>query len=179
MIRTHGSVRWHDAKLSGLRDIYSDRVSDEMRILADRRRAEKLARDCAIPAGPLTGAFAVGGQIIAPCAISHDANGQFIMVSVDGRLCCQGEERDGTSTRTVLMLVDSAEHDDAPTCQAAVDWCEFEYRVRTQDKLAIAIYGLMLAALVIRQVEDKRRAEKAIDRADDAFADVMRAMETT
>lgn len=160
-----------------------ERIAAESRMLDERRRIERDKRECMPSEGPLTPPFMADGLLVAPCAMRKDKSGQFVVVSVDGRLCCLGEERStnklvgAVTTRTVLMLVESDEHEDAPACPTAVDWCEFEFHVRTRDGDALAAYGLMLAALVIRAVDEEQRMRDALGRADAVFADVDRAMD--
>jgi hypothetical protein len=156
----------------------SDRIAREERMLAERRAREQHARDCSPPVNALTPPFFADGVVIAPQPTRIDANGQFIVVMVDGRLCCrvceQGtDERTGAPVdREVLMLFEPNEegkHDDAPICPVAFDWCEFEYRVRTKDGLAVAVYGLMLFALAWRAAGEAERARRAVDEADAVF----------
>jgi hypothetical protein len=159
-------------------EIRNDRIAREERMLAERRRAEQDARDCTPPKGPIAPAFLVDGRVITPCAMRSDG-GEFVVVLVDGRLCCLGAER-GTDEQTgkqvdreVLMLVDpnkDGKHDDAPDCPAAMQWCEYEYRLRTKDTLALAVYGLMRFALAWCSTTDAERARQAMSETDAVFA---------
>ncbi len=170
-------VPWHNP-LSGWKRDADDRVAREERMLAERRRAEQDACDCTPLEGPLVHAFMADGRVITPCAMRSDGE-EFVVVLVDGRLCCLGAER-GTDEKTgaridreVLMLVDPSEdgrHDDAPDCPAALQWCAFEYAVRTKDPLALAVYGLMRFALAWCSPADAERARRAVSEADAVFA---------
>lgn len=158
-----------------------DRVTCEERMLAERCRAEHDARECAPPDGPLTPTFIAGGRVITPCTMRTDSDGQFVVVLVDGRMCCLGVER-GTDERTgrpvdreVLMLVDPSEdgkHEDAPDCWVARHWCEFEQAVRMKDPTALAVYGLVRFALVWRAGTDAERAKQAVSDADVVFGEL-------
>lgn len=159
------------------------RIQAELRMLAERRAREQHERDCALPTPrePLAPSFVADGRVITPQGTSIDGDGQFIVVLVDGRTCCLGVER-GTEERTghpidrdVLILVDPSEdgkHNDAPECPAALRWCEFEYAVRTKDGLALAVYGLMRAALALRSSGDAERAKQAMSEADAVFGEL-------
>lgn len=147
-------------------------------MLDERRAKERMERECAVPDGPLAPAFFADGRLIAPAPMINDKTGRFVSILVDGRLCCLGEDRstdnttDKTTAREVLLLVAPSadgQYDDAPDCPTALRWCEFEFAVRTKDAHALAVYGLMRAALVWRISSEQKRAEYAMSEADAVF----------
>jgi hypothetical protein len=170
-------VAWHNP-ISGWQRVHSERIAREERMLDERRRTEQDARECTPPDGPLAPAFFADERVITPQAMRTDSDGQFVVVLVDGRMCCLGAER-GTDERTgmsidreVLMLVEPGadnHHEDAPDCPTALQWCGFEYAVRTKDRLALAVYGLMRFAQAWRSSSDEERARQAMSEADAVF----------
>lgn len=175
-------IRWHNPS-SGWQREHDDRIAREERMLAERRAREQHERECAPPGPhePITSSFLADGRVITPQGMRVDDSGGFITVLVDGRVCCLGTES-GTDERTghpvereVLMLVEpnaDGNCDEAPDCPAALRWCEFEYAVRTKDGLALAVYGLMRAALALRAGSDAERAKQAMSEADTVFGEL-------